>query len=60
MSPRTGRPPKNASSRDKKLNIRLSQNELNDIEYVADKLKLSRTDAIVKGINELKVEIEKE
>lgn len=59
MSPRTGRPLK-ASARRTDLNIRLTEEEKAEIEYVANALGLTRTDAILKGIKLLKMEMEKE
>lgn len=58
MSPRTGRPPK-ANARKNDLNIRLTDEEKQEIQYVADALDISRTDAILKGIRLLKAEIDK-
>ena len=58
MSPRTGRPPKD-NPRNCDLNIRLTKQEKEDIQFVADNLGLTRTDAILKGIATLKAEIEK-
>ncbi|MGP1569023.1 MAG: CopG family transcriptional regulator [Peptoanaerobacter stomatis] len=49
-----GRPKKNSSPRTEKLTLRLSQDELSDIKYCADKIGLSRTDTIVKSIKDLK------
>lgn len=57
MSPRTGRP-KADNTRDKKLNIRLRQEELDSIQECADKLNKTRTDAIMEGIKLLKVELD--
>jgi len=57
MSPRTGRP-KADNARDKKLNIRLRQEELDLIQECADKLDKTRTDAIMEGIKLLKVELD--
>lgn len=59
MSPRTGRPPLQDVSRTEKLNIRLTKQEKQDIEYFSEKLNLSRTDTIIKGIGLVKKEIEK-
>ena len=42
-----------------KLNIRLTKQEKQDIEYCLGKLNLSRTDTIIKGIGLVKKEIEK-
>ena len=58
MSPRTGRPPKD-NPRNCDINIRLTKTELENIQFVADHFKISRTDAIVKGIEMLKAEIKK-
>ena len=58
MSPRTGRPPLREVSRTEKLNIRLTKQEKEEIEYCSEKLNLSRTDAIMKGIGLVKKEIE--
>ena len=58
MSPRTGRPPKE-NARKNDLNIRLTDEEKQEIQYVADKLGMTRTDAILKGIQLLRAEIDK-
>lgn len=58
MSPRVGRPPKE-NPRKISLNIRLTESEARDIQYCADSLNLSRTDAIIRGIELLKAEIKK-
>ena len=57
MSPRMGRPPKAEQSRSKSLNIRLTENEATNIEYCAERLKISQTDALMKGIGLLKKKI---
>lgn len=57
MSPKTGRP-KADNTRDKKLNIRLRQNELELIQECANKLNKTRTDTIMEGIKMLKVELD--
>lgn len=54
MSSRMGRPTKNEEKRDKTLNIRLTEEEKNDIQYCSEKLNLSRTDTIVYGIGLIK------
>ena len=56
MSPRTGRPPLQDVSRTEKLNIRLTKQEKQDIEYCSEKLNLSRTDTIIKGVGLVKKE----
>jgi hypothetical protein len=58
LSPRTGRPPLQEVSRTEKLNIRLTRQEKEEIEYCSEKLNLSRTDAIMRGIGLVKKEIE--
>ncbi len=58
MSPRTGRPPKE-NPRNVNLNIRLTEKESNDIRECADRLNLSRTDTIMKGIELVKSELKK-
>jgi hypothetical protein len=58
LSPRTGRPPLQEVSRTEKLNIRLTRQEKEEIEYCSEKLSLSRTDAIMRGIGLVKKEIE--
>lgn len=50
MSPRTGRPPKAESRRNVNLNIRLTEAEANEVKECAEKLGVSRTDAIMRGI----------
>ncbi len=50
MSPRTGRPPKAAESRTASLNIRLTPAEAEEIKRCAERLGVSRTDAIMLGI----------
>lgn len=60
MSPRTGRPPIQSESRKENLNIRLTKQEKADIEYCSEKLNLSRTDTIMKGIGMVKEKLEKE
>lgn len=59
MSPRTGRPPKTGKTRDKSLNVRLTEEELAELEYCSEKLGMSRTDVIVKGVQLIKEKIKK-
>ena len=58
MSP-MGRPPKQGSTRNVSLNLRLTEQEAEDIKQCAETLEISRTDAIVKGIELLKEDIKK-
>lgn len=59
MSPRTGRPPKGEQSRTGKITIRVSTKEAQKIQECADKLKSTRTDAIMAGIDLLKSDLDK-
>ncbi len=59
MSPRTGRPPKGEQSRTGKITIRVSEQESQKIQDCADKLNVSRTDAIMTGIDLLQAELDK-
>lgn len=54
MSPRTGRPIKGNTKRDKRLEVRLTADEYSEIQEVADSLNISKADTIVKGIQLLK------
>lgn len=51
MSPRTGRPPKGEQSRTGKITIRISDEEAKKIQFCADKMESTRTDAIMSGID---------
>lgn len=55
-----GRPLKGEQPRDKRIQLRVSQVELDDMEFVANKLKMNRTDAIVHSVEQMKNKIEKE
>lgn len=57
VAKKVGRPPLQKTSRSEDLNIRLTKQEKEDIQYCAEKLEVSRTDAIMKGISLLKKEI---
>ena len=59
MSPKIGRPPKD-NPRNINLNIRLTKQESADIQECAEKMKITRTDAIMKGINLLKAELNRQ
>ena len=59
MPPRTGRPPKGDESRTEKINLRVSKTEAKKIQDCAERLETTRTDAIMKGIDLLKAELEK-
>lgn len=49
MSPKKGRP--TSDPKNKFLKIRVSQNDLDRLSYVAEKTDISKTDVIRKGIN---------
>ena len=49
MSPRTGRPLKD-NARHEKLNLRITEQEKEEIQKCADALSTTRTDAIMQGI----------
>lgn len=53
-----GRPTNNP--RNKALQLRLAENELDKIQYCADMLETSRTNAVMKGIELLLEDLEKE
>lgn len=54
MSPRTGRPILHEQARDKRLNLRLSEEELKLLDDLSGVLGKSRTDVIVEGLRMLK------
>lgn len=56
MSPRTGRPPKE-NPRNVNLNIRITKEESKRIQDCADKLCMTRTDTLMKGIGMVEEEI---
>ncbi len=60
MSPRTGRPPKGEQSRTGKRTIRISDDEAKKIQFCADKMNSSRTDAIMSGIDLLMERLKRE
>lgn len=59
MSPRTGRPVKGVSKRDKSLQLRMSAEELSLLDECSQQLSLSRTDVVNKGIQLVKAELDK-
>lgn len=58
MSPKTGRPIKGTSKRDKSLQLRMSEEELKLLDECAKRLDLSRTDVVNKGIRLVKTELD--
>ena len=59
MSPRTGRPVKGTSKRDKSLQLRMSSEELALLDECSKRLGITRTDVINKGIKLVKEELDK-
>lgn len=59
MSPRTGRPQKGEEKRTQKITIRISPKEAKKIQDCSDRMKVTRTDAIVAGINLLEADLDK-
>lgn len=59
MSPRTGRPIKGESKRDRSLQLRMSEQELKLLDECSTRLQASRTDVVNKGIQLVKAELDK-
>lgn len=59
MSPRTGRPIKGTSKRDKSLQLRMSREELELLDECSKRLEITRTDVVNKGIKLVKEELDK-
>ena len=59
MKAKIGRPKSN-NARNKSLNLRLRQEELDLIRECSEKLNLTRTDTIIESIRRLKVDLENE
>ena len=57
--PRTGRPIKGTSKRDKSLQLRMSEEELILLDECAKRLDISRTDVVNKGIRLVKDGLDK-
>ena len=58
MSPRTGRPTSNKKT--ERLEIRLTPEEVQDLQECADRLNVSKTEVINKGVQLVKAELDKE
>lgn len=59
MSPRTGRPPKEIK-KEIRLGLRLSLDTAKKLQYCAEKMNVSRTEIIEKGISLVEEKIKKE
>ena len=57
--PKTGRPIKGTSRRDKSLQLRMSAEELALLDECAQQLAISRTDVICRGVQLVKRELDK-
>lgn len=57
MSPRTGRP--TANKKTERLEIRLTPQEAEKLQYCADKMSVSKTDVINRGIDLVQAELDK-
>ena len=53
MSPRTGRPP-SENPKDKRLQVRVDEETVKDLDECAEKLKLDRSKVVRKGIQLVK------
>ena len=58
MSPRTGRPTSNKKT--ERLEIRLTPEEAQDLQECADRLNVSKTEVINKGVQLVKAELDNE
>ena len=58
MSPRTERPTSNKKT--ERLEIRLTPEEAQDLQECADRLNVSKTEVINKGVQLVKAELDKE
>lgn len=57
MSPRTGRP--TANKKTERLEIRMTPQEAEGLQYCADKMNISKTEVINYGIELVKAELDK-
>ncbi|MDO4327009.1 MAG: hypothetical protein Q4E24_13415 [bacterium] len=57
MSPRTGRP--TANKKTKRLEIRMTPQELEKLQYCADRMDMSKTEVINYGIELAMAELDK-
>ena len=57
MSPRTGRP--TANKKTERLEIRLTPQEAEKLQYCADKMSVSKTDVINRGTDLVQAELDK-
>lgn len=60
MCPRTGRPPKNGVTRNKKLTIRLTDEELKRINDCAVSIGRTRADTLMHGVSLIEAKLKSE
>ena len=58
MSPKMGQKIKD-NPKNVRLDLRMTKQEAEDLQYCADKLETSRTDVINRGVQKIKEEIDK-
>lgn len=58
MSPKMGQKIKD-NPKNVRLDLRLTKQEADDLQYCAEKLETSRTDVINRGVQKIKEEIDK-
>ncbi len=60
MSPKTGRPPKLGKSKNVSLQLRITQDTADKLQECSDRLNISRTEVIEKGIDLIHERTQKE
>ncbi len=60
MSPRTGRPIKGDTPKDSRINIRLDSEEMALLDECAQRLKSTKTEVLMRGIQLVKKELDEE
>lgn len=58
MSPKMGRPTSNKKT--ERFEVRMAPDEAQMLQECADKLNISRTDVIIKGVRLIKAELDKQ
>lgn len=58
MSPRTGRPVKGETKRDRRVAVKLNEKEFAELNECAGQMHSTRTEVIVKGIQLVKRELD--
>lgn len=59
MSPARGRPPID-NPKNVRFEVRLTQDQADQLTYCAEKLEVSKTDVITKGVELVRAQIDKE